>query len=232
MTERTRTLKSLEVVLESFLHRVVELKGERLAVKESINRLDDIARKESTQKDFSMEVGDWFAEHNDWLTEKTIRPDDASRISKILSQIKDGLTASPDRSQEIEKVSSEIERWQDTLTPGPRKLDSTLQKLVLRRGGETIAEIEKDSILKFTEHFESMFERWKDVSGGKAHIMSALDDCLNSAYLQLNEEALILSGFIIYYLRLKNYLVEPYVKRLKAAESLIKKARAESSYAG
>lgn len=232
MTERTRTLKSLEVVLESFLHRVVELKGERLAVKESINRLDDIARKESTQKDFSMEVGDWFAEHNDWLTEKTIRPDDASRISKILSQIKDGLTASPDRSQEIEKVSSEIERWQDTLTPGPRKLDSTLQKLVLRRGGETISEIEKDSILKFTEHFESMFERWKDVSGGKAHIMSALDDCLNSAYLQLNEEALILSGFIIYYLRLKNYLVEPYVKRLKAAESLIKKAKAESSYAG
>jgi hypothetical protein len=232
LTERTRTLKSLEVVLESFLHRVVELKGEGLAVMESINRLDDIARQEPTQKDFSMEVGDWFAEHNDWLTEKTIRPEDASRISKILSQIKDGLRTSPEISQETEKISSEIERWQDTLTPGPRKLDSTLQKLVLRRGGETISEIEKDSILKFTEHFESMFERWKDVSGGKAHIMSALDDCLNSAYLQLNEEALFLSGFIIYYLRLKNYLVEPYVKRLKAAESLIKKAKAESSYAG
>ncbi|MEE8150010.1 MAG: hypothetical protein V3T75_06110, partial [candidate division Zixibacteria bacterium] len=157
MTERTRTLKSLEVVLASFLHRVVELKGERLALLESINRLDDIARQESTQKDFSMEVGDWFAEHNDWLTEKTIRPEDASRISKILSQIKDGLRTSPEISQETEKISSEIERWQDTLTPGPRKLDSTLPKLVLRRGGETISEIEKDSILKFTEHFESMF---------------------------------------------------------------------------
>ena len=232
MTERTRTLKSWEVVLESFLHRVVELKGERLAVLDGINRLDDIARQDSTQKDFSMEVGDWFAEHNDWLTEKTIRPADAGRISRILGQIKDGLKTSSEKSQETEKVSSEIERWQDTLKLELKKLDSSLPKLVLRRGGETIAEIEKDSILKFTEHFESMFERWKDVSGGKAHILSALDDCLNSAYLQLNEEALILSGFIIYYLRLKNYLVEPYVKRLKAAESLIKKAKAESSYAG
>ena len=232
MTERTRTLKSLEVVLESFLHRVVELKGERLTVLEGINRLDDIARQESTETDFSTEVGDWFAEHNEWLTEKTISPADASRISEILGEIKDGLKTSPEKSQETEKVSSEIERWQDTLKSEPGKLDSRLQKLVLRRGGETLAEVEKDSILKFTEHFESMFERWKDVSGGKAHILSALDDCLKSAYLQLNEEALILSGFIIYYLRLKNYLVEPYVKRLKAAESLIKKAKAESSYAG
>ncbi len=229
MTERTRTLKSLEVVLESFLHRVVELKGERLTVLEGINRLDDIARKESTQKDFSMEVGDWFAEHNDWLTEKIIRPADAGRISSILSQIRDGLETSSEKSLETEKVNSEIERWQDSLKPGTKKLDSSLQKLVLKRSGETIAEIEKDSILKFTEHFESMFERWKDVSGGRHHILSALDDCLNSAYLQLNEEALILSGFIIYYLRLKNYLVEPYVKRLKAAESLIKKARAGST---
>ena len=65
MTERTRTLKSLEVVLESFLHRVVELKGERLTVLEGISRLDDIARQESTEKDFSTEVGDWFAEHNE-----------------------------------------------------------------------------------------------------------------------------------------------------------------------
>ena len=232
MSERTRTLKSLEVVLESFLHRAVELKGERLIVLEGINRLDDIARQGSTQKDFSLEVGDWFAEHNDWLNEKAIRPADAGRISSILSQIRDGLETSTEKSQETEKVSSEIERWQDKLKPKPKKLDSSLQRLVFKRSGETIAEIEKDSILKFTEQFESMFERWKDVSGGRPHILSALDDCLNSAYLQLNEEALILSGFIIYYMRLKNYLVEPYVKRLKAAESLIKKARAESSYAG
>ena len=232
MTERIRTLKSLEVVLESFLHRVVELKGDRLTVLEGINRLDDIARKESTQKNFPMEVGDWFAEHNDWLNEKVIRPAEAGRISSILGQIKDGFETKSEKSQETEKVSSEIDRWQEVLKPKPKKLDSSLQKLVFKRSGETIAEIEKDSILKFTEQFESMFERWKDVSGGKAHILSVLDDCLNSAYLQLNEEALILSGFIIYYLRLKNYLVEPYVKRLKAAESLIKKARAESSYVG
>ena len=232
MTERTRTLKSLEVVLESFLHRAVELKGDRLTVLEGINRLDDIARLGSAQENLSMEVGNWFAEHNGWLNEKTIRPADAGRISSILSRIRDGLEIKSEKSQETEKVNSEIDRWQDILKPEPKKLDSSLQKLVFKRSGETIAEIEKDSILKFTEQFEAMFERWKNVSGGRQHILSALDDCLNSAYMQLNEEALILSGFIIYYLRLKNYLVEPYVKRLKAAESLIKKARAENSNVG
>ena len=232
MTERARTLKSLEVVLESFLHRAVELKGIRMVVLEGINRLDDIARLDSTPKGMSNEVGDWFAEHNEWLKEESIRPADAGRISSILGQIKDGLGTNRDRSQETEKVSSEIERWQDKLKPEPKKLDSSLQKLIFKRTGETIAEIEKDSILKFNEQFESMFKRWKDVSGTKSHILSALDDCLDSAYLQLNEEALILSGFIIYYLRLKNYLVEPYVKRLKAAENLIKKDRGENSNAG
>jgi len=232
LTDATRTLKSLEVVLESFLHRAVAQKEDRLSVMESINRLDDIARQDSASKNISLETGDWFAEHNDWLTEKTIRPADAGRISGILSQIRDGLDSSAEKSLETEKVTSEIDRWQDKLKPRPKRLDSSLPKLVLRRTGETIAETEKDSILKFNEKFESLFKRWKDVSTGRPHILSALDDCLSSAYLQLNEEALILSGFIIYYLRLKNYLVEPYVKRLKAAESLIKKARTEGSYVG
>jgi hypothetical protein len=57
---------------------------------------------------------------------------------------------------------------------------------------------------------------------GRKHIMSALDDLLKSAYLQQNEQALLLSAFVIYYLRQKGYKVEPFVKRLKAAESLIR----------
>ena len=48
--------------------------------------------------------------------------------------------------------------------------------------------------------------------------MSVLDEALKSAELQKNKEALILSAFIIYYLKTGGYMVDPYVMRLKQAE--------------
>jgi hypothetical protein len=52
--------------------------------------------------------------------------------------------------------------------------------------------------------------------------MSVLGDALNSAVLQKNRQALLLSALIIYYLKQNGYMVEPFVKRLKEAEHLQK----------
>ena len=61
-----------------------------------------------------------------------------------------------------------------------------------------------------------------DLSVGKGHLLSVLDDALKKATLQDNEEALLLSAFMIYCLKQNGYKVEPYVKRLREAEGLQK----------
>ena len=222
---RTESLKSLETLLETFLQKAVKQKEDRLHVLEGVNRLDDIARREELANGTSSEVGDWLAEHTGWLNSNVIQPHEADRIRAILGNIAEDLKIAGDETKETQKIQAEINRWDERLVVEPEK--PTLapgQKIVLRRGPESIEEKakESDTIGVFSELFNSLFDRWESAASGRKHILSALDDLLKSAYLQQNEQALLLSAFIIYYLRQKGYKVEPYVKRLKAAESLIK----------
>lgn len=211
---RTETLRSLETVLESFIDRAVSLKEDRLAVLDGINRLDDIARGFETGNDLTDEIGGWFAEHNRWLEEPGLRPSDQNRIGEILGAIRHEIGAVPDATPARNKIVREIDRWDEKI--------ETRQKLVLKRGSEeTDPAIDKsDTILLFNNSLEHISALFADISQNKQHILSVLDDALNSASMQANRDALLLSAFIIYYLKLNRYLVDPYVKRLKEAESL------------
>ena len=219
---RIESLRSLENLLETFLEKSVALKENRLTVLEGMNRLDDIALHGQENAQIAGQVGDWLAEHVNWLNGSVIKPVDADRIKSILGNISEELTLTDADSGETKKIKTEIDRWRNNLHAEPIEPAAPVgQKIVLRRGPESIEE--KDNITSFTELFKSLLSRWESAASGRKHVLSALDDLLKSAYLQHNEEALLLSAFIIYYLRQKGYLVEPYVKRLKAAESLIKK---------
>ena len=113
-----------------------------------------------------------------------------------------------------EKISEEIERWLAATKPGDGKF-------VLTRGPEvTPGEPDGDTVALFRYKWERLTQLLADISGGKEHLLSALDDALKSAALQENEEALLLSAFMIYYLKQNGYKIEPYVKRLKEAEAL------------
>lgn len=216
---RTDTLKSLETLLESFLDRVVETKENRLRVLEGIDRLDDIARQSSRGEDITDRVGDWFADHNQWLTDSNLRPADVSRIGSMLSQFKDRLRQGQDSSPAEDKIKAEIDRWEQTR-------QKTGPKLVLKRGPEVKAfpgEPGVDSIALFDKKLTRVTAIFKDYSGGKQHILSVADDLLKAALLQSNKDALILAAFIIYYLKQSGYKVEPYVKKLKEAETKLAK---------
>ena len=216
---RQDTLKSLENLLESFLDRVVAVKEQRLSVLEGINRLDDITRQSSRGANVTDDVGDWFAEHNKWLTGSSLRSADIDRINSILSQFKNELRTSPESSPAEDKIHTEIDRWSQS----PPK---TGPKLVLKRRPEVkapIPEPETDTIALFDKKLERLTAVFKDSCGGKQHILSVVDDLLTAAKVQANKDALILSGFIIYYLKQNGYKVEPYVKRLKEAETLLSK---------
>ncbi|MEW6050639.1 MAG: hypothetical protein AB1644_06210 [Candidatus Zixiibacteriota bacterium] len=223
---RANTLKSLEIVLESFLERAVNLKEERLRVLDGINRLDDIALGFLGGKDLTDDIGGWFAEHTQWLNESGLRPADRNRIGEILGSIKSELHSDPEVSPAQSKIRGEIERWNETVSKGT-------QKLVLKRGPEAppVAPIhppDADSITLFANTLTRLAGIFSDHAMLRQHIMSILDDMLRSAKLQQNKDALLLSAFMIYYLKQNNYKVEPYVKRLKEAEAGIRGERIDA----
>lgn len=212
-------LKSLEGLLESFLQNVVSLTQDRLSVLDGVNRLDDIARLTEDGSKVTDEIGNWFSEHNNWLNENVLSGGELGRVGRILSEIKSGLKVDDQFSPADEKIINEIERWTEIVgvTHKPRKF-------VLKRGPEEQAgSYQSDTINKFGEYLERLSDIYKDLSGNSKHIMSVLDSSLKSALLQKNKEALILSAFIIYYLKQNGYMTGPYVKRLKKAEEILSK---------
>ncbi|UCG61809.1 MAG: hypothetical protein JSV52_00535 [Candidatus Zixiibacteriota bacterium] len=213
---RRESLESLESLLESFLERVVQLKEQRLSVLEGINRLDDIARQSSAGVDVTDRVGDWFAGHNRWLTDNSLRTADIERINSILSQFKDRLRPGPGSSPAEDKIHKEIDRWGQT----GQKVSQTL---VLKRGPEARGPVDtadKDTIALFDRKLTRLTAVFKDACHGKQHILSVAEDLLRAAKVQGNKDALILSAFVIYYLKQNGYKVEPYVKKLREAETI------------
>jgi hypothetical protein len=99
----------------------------------------------------------------------------------------------------------------------------------MRRAPEPKVEQEVDSVVRFRRAFEALGQLYDQMSPGKDHVLSVLDQSLRKAVEERDREALLLSAYIIYYLRLGNYLVEPYVRRLKLAEKLF--AREDQSHA-
>ncbi len=207
--------KSLEGLLEVFLDKVVQLKAERLQILEGVNRLDDIARLSGEGGDVTDEIGEWFAAHNQWLNEDVLKVGDAGRIDRILTEIKNGLTVSSGDSAASRKIESEINRWSELAGAGDGRL-------TLRREPEQKIDTEIDSMVMFDNALEGARDLYHDLQGGKQHVLSVLDDALRRAVLQKNKQALILSAFMIYYLKHNGYLMEPFIKRLKEAERIQK----------
>lgn len=216
---RNETLKALEIVLESFLDRAVTIKEDRLKVLGGINRLDDIALGFSSGSDLTDEIGGWFAEHSQWLSEPALRTADQRRIGEILDSIKSALGTRPETTPAQEKITREIDRWEESHKG---------KKLVLKRGAEETPVTETNTITLFGNELQHILGLFSDLAANQKHIMSVLDDALKSALVQKSREALLLSGFVIYWLKQNRYMVEPYVQRLKQAERL---QRGESIHA-
>lgn len=228
---QVRSLKRLENLLETFLEQVVATKEERLSVLRGINRLDDLTRESDQGLDITEPIGEWFAEHNRWLSEPQLRAGDINRIAPMLAKIRESLDNRGEQSAAAMKIRSEISRWEP-------KAKEARQRLVLKRGPETVGdrptepkpaampgvpeEPDEDTIARLDKVLGRMQQLFGSLSHGRKHVLSALDSALRSATMQRQKDALLLSGFIIYYLKQNGYKVEPYVKRLKEAERLIR----------
>jgi hypothetical protein len=214
---RADSLRTLEKTLESFLDRALQQKEKRLSVLDGINRLDEIARDDSGASTTEA-VGDWFARHNQQLKQGDLKPVDIDRIGGILQHIKSRL--SDNTTPETAKLSSEIDRW-DKVAKSPSS------SITIRRAPEN-QKTKDDSISLFGKTMARTSGLFLGKAKGRKHLISVLDESLNSATLQNNREALLLSGFIIYYLKVGGYKVEPFVKRLKEAERVQKESAAHA----
>ncbi|MDH4158150.1 MAG: hypothetical protein OEW00_12830, partial [candidate division Zixibacteria bacterium] len=95
---RQETLKSLEQLLESFLGRAVAAKEKRMRVIDGVDRLGGLFRESTQGADITDRIGEWFAEHNQWLADNSLKPADVDRISRLLGGIKRKLDIQPDHS--------------------------------------------------------------------------------------------------------------------------------------
>jgi hypothetical protein len=212
------TLQSLEKVLESFLERAVAAKGARLEIIEGISRLDDLARASRQDRDIVDNIGSWFADHSDWLTSEGLRPGDLDRVDQILERISQGLSEGGDTSPAAVKIRSELQHWRTTAR-------STSQRLVLKRGPEAEVIAEDDTVAAFDRLLSRMQQTFQRLSESKKHLLSVLEEALLSARTRNNRDALLLSAVTIYYLKLNNYKVDPFVRRLKEAETGFRQER-------
>lgn len=219
---QSASLRSLEGLLETFLEKVLRLKQKRLSVIDGINNLDEIARTASGGLEITDEIGDWFAKHSKWLNESVLTSAENGRIGNLLREIRKDLDQTQDTSPARMKIDSQVSRWTSHLS-GYKP-----QKIVLKRPPEVPGANGENSIDLCLASLEKITNRLKDLKDGREHILTAVDDALKSALVQENREALLLSAYIIYYLKQNGYLVEPYVKRLKEAERLLKERAADA----
>lgn len=222
-----RTLKSLEVLIESFLTRAVAQKDARMAVLDSLNRLDDLARACRDGDDVGDEVAEWIAHRQDWTQRGRLRAGDISRMESMLGDISQRIRNQERLSPAHEKVAEVIDEWR-------RHGSQAAGKVTLKRGPETVSEDAAasepptDSIGLFENILEQSAGLLAELAQGRGHLLSVLDDSLRKALVQKNKQALLLSAYIIYYLRLGGYKVSPYVERLKQAEKVFKEAKAHA----
>lgn len=221
-----RTLKSLDVLIESFLTRAVAQKDTRLAVLDGLNRLDDLTLACREGDDVGDQVADWIAKRRDWAQSGRLRPGDISRVDSMLGDISERMHSRDQLSPAQEKVTEVIDQWR-------RQGGQAEAKVTLRRGPETVSDetpaaAPVDSIRLFEEMLKNSTDLLGELAQRRGHLLSVLDDSLRKALVQKNKQALLLSAFIIYYLRLGGYKVSPYVERLKQAEKVLKEAKAHA----
>lgn len=222
------SLRSLEIIIESFLTRAVTLKEQRLGVLDGLSRLDDITRAAGQGDDVSDQVAEWIANRRDWPSDTNLRMADRTRVDSMLEAISKTIGDRQRLSPAHLKVSKVIREW---------RLDSRkgAGKLILRHGPEQAdpkpvkpTRDEANSIEVFGDTLKDCQNLFLDSAGDQKHLLTVLDDTLRRALLQKSKQALLLSAFMIYYLKLGGYQVSPYVKRLKEAERVFKEASANA----
>lgn len=221
--ERVEHLRSYEVVLESFLERMVKSRQREIATLEAIEELDRISEMSLSGRNVGFEVNDWLSRRERLIGSKTLNQPQRELIAGMLLNMQERLTDSDTSWREgIDRFAGRMVGKLSGATDSiPESKKAKGRTMVLKRGPERTPE-------ELTGKFaSSLTEMVKYIEGNfkeSDHLLSRLDNILNSAAVRGDKRFLRMGAALIYFLKVEGYKVEPYVKKLREAEKIMKRA--------
>ncbi len=198
---KTKSLEQLEQRLERLIDGLLSAKGREIAFLSGLNRLDDIILAMRAGEASAVELAGFFRTHRDWLRPEALSDRQRARVTALVSELIQELQRFDDADSI--KLGQEAIEWYQVL--GNKKsrltLKSSKEELsladrycnLLRREAEEIS-------IQLSEH---------------DHLLTCLDDMLDSAEKQGNRMYHHMAASLIYYLKMEGYKVDPYVNRLR-----------------
>ena len=221
--ERVEQLKSYEVVLESFLERMVNSRQEEISTLEAIGELERISEMSMSGRDVGFEVNDWLSRRENLISSKSLNQPQRRLISGILLKMQESLPDSDTRWREgINRFAGRM-REKESGAAGqfpeskPESKGVQGRTMVFKRGPEkTPEELSRKFASSLTEMVKYIEGDFKESD----HLLSRLDNILKSAAVRGDKRFLRMGAALIYFLKTEGYKVEPYVKKLREAEKI------------
>lgn len=233
--ERVEQLRSYEVVLESFLERIVNSRQEEISTLEAIGELERISEMSLSGRDVGSEVNDWLSRRENLISSKSLDQSQRGLISGMLLKMQESLSDSDTswragvnrfaggmrekRSAAPNSISEPVPEMipKPISESSPESTSARGRTIVLKRGPERTPE---ELSGKFASSLAEMGEYIEGDFKESDHLLSRLDNILKSAAVRGDKRFLRMGAALIYFLKTEGYKVEPYVKKLREAERI------------
>lgn len=190
--------------LEARLTRLIEemLVGKKAEIDflTGLNRLDDILLDLEQGRQVTAPMLQFMSEHRSWLDQSVLDKNQKSRLIQIMRSFSDRLSYRDDADSL--KLLEEVKEWLKTFGDGAFRLT-----LKASREEATLADRFCSLLLRETEEINMLLAE-------RDHLLTCLDDLLNSAENKPDSMYKHLAAALIYFLKMEGYKVDPYVKKL------------------
>ena len=226
--ERVEHLRSYEVVLESFLERMVNSRQKEIATLEAIEELERISEMSMSGRNVGFEVNDWLSRRKNLISSKSLNQPQRELIAGMLLNMQDKLADSDTSWREgIDRFAGRMRGKESGATDSISESKSAKGRtMVLKRGPERTPE---ELTRKFTSSLTEMIQYIEGDFKESDHLLSRLDSILKSAAVRGDKRFLRMGAALIYFLKIEGYKVEPYVKKLREAEKIRKSSASAST---
>ncbi len=197
---KTETINRLE-------DRLAHLIGGMLAKKESqidfligLNQLDDILISLREGQPVIDDLTRFLSRYRAWPEDGNLDSSQRKRLGVFLNSLNQELVNRHDTDHF--KLAEEIREWAQRLGTGSLKL-------IFKSSGEQAS---------LADRFYSLLRRESEEMNilltERGHLLTCLDDILNSAESKNDRMYQHLAASLIYFLKLEGYKTDPYIKRL------------------
>lgn len=191
--------------LETRLAQLIEgmLAGKESAIDFMIglNRLDDILILRETGNTVTTDLIGFLTDYRHWLNEGVLDKTQKGRAGRMLNRLGEALAA--DDTADSLKLVEEIKDWVKTLGGGAFRLTLHGTKEQASLADRFCALLHREA------------EEMNMLLAESDHLLTCLDDLLDSAEHRTDPIYNHLAASLIYFLKREGYKVDPYVKRLR-----------------